>query len=1723
MATAQFTLPSLPVNHRKLPEWILNQSLTPIHDIIRPYNNYDAVVRKLFAQDPSHRLLQDAYLNVIPLYDETGTADVRVRARQVESETPQMKEKYLLPLKDKDRRTTGSPAVVPKFVDFLKNFTIFSEGALSDLDWSNVVVAGSAVVTCLLPVPEKYNDSKRSLRSFYHEKIAPASDVDLFLYGLDEQQALEKIKQIEDRIKNTILYETTTVRTKNTITIVSQHPTRHVQIVLRIYKSVAEILTGFDVDCSCAAFDGKQVYVSPRALASYITQVNTIDLTRRSPSYENRLSKYSHRGFEIFWPELDRSRIDPTIFERSFTRVVGLARLLVLERLPKQSDRDSYIEQRREERGRPAPRSNTNRRGTKRGDLKSDWNDEVAEWEIEEQISSYDTFRIPYGPRYTAKRVERLIYAKDLLLNAEWNKKKERQVNLHRHPAFFGNVEDVIHDCCGSCPKPATAEDSEVAEKESKIYVSGDVSFIKDDPGRQEIGSFNPITETEWTDMAYLGQTEILCQAIIDCDLEKVQECVSADTASVNSRDCTGRTPLHLACISSTPSIVQCLVKHGARLVSRLADGRSALHLAAARGSVEMVRTLLTKSEQNEARTRTREALLNEENDHVPAEEAQSFTTGSFVKVGTNPDTETDDALPVEETEDAPDIYDINAASWDSHTTALHLAILNGHAEVVQELVSSFGADVLLPVKLVNEYDNSPKAAILTLVLALNLLPAESAAMTEVLLKLGATPTQADIDNATPLIYAVASRYNHLLDVFMRYSGPATRKAIDYFSCRGSSWCPSISSPLITSIWARYHGGATKLLQAGANPSIQFDQFVKPGQGIYEQLRDRTSDRLKDIFRHQLTQPIMAATQQEMPVLALELLELGADANTLTAQAYQAQDAGYQLQQNMGGMSLLDCVRDKLKTLRAYLAPDSQQQTSGVYTFKDDYLSDLAEDTYQWWTTRNIVWDARKPSKVQYNWNRRPNHQGLQDKNPAEKESAVQALISDFESLEAALVSRGGKPLREVCPELLDREEQFETESPKPKPFEPEITFPNVRDMTAKKQEAYVELFQAAWTGDLDTVKRLTLTVENTEQDHLPLQIAVRDQHYFSPFSIAALRGHYQLAKIVLKIAQAQFKPQDSEDHEEYELDMESDAGDSNDLGIREKVVTNKFTVEDIGEAAAQVESDVSAYNMFDALTMGHRLSKDTSDCPNGLIEYAIWVNDVALLRFLLKLGQELVEAGISADKGVFKVSSNATRLAIGKGHLDCLEELIRHTGANLPIETMLRSCGISNTEKSKYYQGLSIHGKKRADWAAAGRDMGVRQEKENHPLLLAAVQGSLKSVEWYLSSAPERLYIEFIQEHQHEPKLKLLAQQGEKTTAALRKWLSAKSQFVLHCAVLSKSSEDAARLVKYLTQRAPGCLESRSSDGHTPLALAFSLHRVEFARILIDAGADQSTRDNKGNNLIHLALCGLGNSPQLTQHSLQQLLSMLDPRLVSSLLTERSSDHPGSLTPFARWLHSSGRSWGLWRNNDDKQSDLENTARFILDYASPINQKFLEMLDGTGNTPLHEAVRFGLPDLFKMMVEYRPDLLFRENAVGSTPFELAVDTWVTHVTSQCPPVDQGDMDRAAYKDPEAQRVLDRSPESFIPGHRAPKHPKRSLYEIAQETAASHPSKRRLVSLNEALEVTRRLALRSEMKRAEDVSDNGGDDAVDEVKDWYKRGGPNNCGAFSDDYSETEW
>ncbi|KAG6807191.1 hypothetical protein H0H92_008472 [Tricholoma furcatifolium] len=188
-------------------------------------------------------------------------------------------------------------------------------------------------------------------------------------------------------------------------------------------------------------------------------------MTRRSPSYEVRLAKYARRGFEVYVPTLERGNLDPTIYERSITRIEGLARLLVLEKLADPNARSTFIASRRNLRGRPNALNMTRRRGKKlKGDLKIDM--DLGGLEMNDYDVSTMHLHIPYGPGWTARRIDKSVYQTDLGMNCKmffsalslWSglivfgvatfnpKNKDRR--LHRHPAFFGTMEECLEDCC---------------------------------------------------------------------------------------------------------------------------------------------------------------------------------------------------------------------------------------------------------------------------------------------------------------------------------------------------------------------------------------------------------------------------------------------------------------------------------------------------------------------------------------------------------------------------------------------------------------------------------------------------------------------------------------------------------------------------------------------------------------------------------------------------------------------------------------------------------------------------------------------------------------------------------------------------------------------------------------------------------------------------------------------------------------------------------------------------------------------------------------------------------------------------------------------------------------------------------------------------------------------------------------------------------------------------
>ncbi|CAM1506895.1 Fc.00g065360.m01.CDS01 [Cosmosporella sp. VM-42] len=1785
-------LPEMPAPHAELAKYIFQNPDKSMVSIMEPYRNFEASLRTVYAQDRQNPILNDPHLNVLPLFND-DTKFITTRARDLNAESEEEKSKYVMPLPDDKRRAHGSPATVANFGEFQKNFNVFSESSLVDMNWNNVVAAGSSVVNTLLPVPKEFNTTKRKLREYYHEKFCPASDVDLFLYGLTHDQAIEKIKQIEQAIRDALLNEVTVVRTKYAITIASQYPVRHVQIVLRVYKSVSEILTGFDIDAAGGAYDGKQVYVTPRALGSFITQINQIDLTRRSPSYENRLSKYSHRNFEVYWPELDRSRIDPTIFERSFQRTLGLARLLILERLPTTSVRETYLNKRREERGRPTVHKNTQ---VLFGNIKDYHEDEIADWLSEEDISNYHTFTVPYGQHFNAKRIEKLCYTRDLLLNAEWNQSAEREVYLHRHPAFFGRVEDVIEDCCGCCPTPVTQEEIETAEKEAEIYISGKVKFLIDDPGRQQIGSFNPLTESDWTDMAYVGNTARLCQSIVDGDVDDVLNWLSQEDSDPNKRDYTGRSPLHLAVMTSTPEVVRCLVDHGARLTARLADGKTALHLAASRGNAEMIKILMEKSIENEEaeeerKDRRRQAskgantakTTDKKADKADTDESEesgedsdiemvdtestdaaSMTTGSFVKVKKGDKEDEDDLVP-EESEDDPDYYQIDVLAWDIPCSPLHLAIAEGREDAVK-LLCDYGADSILPVKFLNRSDSSTTGALLTLTLALALPRDQAKSMAQLLLKLGATSAQGDSDGCTAFHRYVDDGSMDLIDSLWDNDKTGVKTAINHMVFAGSYWDPETIAPIHSAV---EHGDpilVLRLLNAGAKSQIDFETWLKAAKVSPSQ-----SDKLGNLeqnqrkYKESLEQPLIAAIRCGNPEVALKLLDNGADPNALTARTERLIFNEYQRSWNRGE-SALDLVQGLIMNLDNYTGEKSNAAIPFQHPGKDEYLAKFTPGTYSHWVVaedvagKNKLYDDQK-KKYDDELKRVEELKGA-----VEKREAINEALAGLEILQGELVARGGKTFEELRPDIRSETRNSrtrQTEERVSKPYDFQISFNNDSDMTEKRRDGYIDLMEAAWIGDLECIKKLSLQAWGPEQDQPPLKMAVTDSMGNSPFSVAFIRGHHDVARAILEIVSAQWSPPDKDKvrfkmetrNEEYDSEEEySEEDEGSEPRIVSEKVENMFTIDNIGQVSMQVKSHTKPLSVLcssvpDFIMLdGKVFYKGTK---RSLFIHVFDNDDSTGLKALLDMAQHYAGQKLEGDDDDEESSSSFTfhqgdfRWAVENGKTRLLSIVIKRTGAGIPLDHLVKKSGVEMKKRPRFYQGLTVYGKKRKDWANAGRSMVVRTTGlKTPPLLHAALGGSVQSVEYFLGDAPHRQYSEFSKSKagREDSRLKHLKDSPGGFDRAISKWLGADNELVIHCAVLADPGVEANELLEYLVEACPAALEKKNSSGDSPLMAACRLGRIEYVKILLDAGADQSTRNSKGENIIHAAIA---QNPKA--HQLRVLLDLLDADLRSHLFLQRKNLNENGTTPLHTWVSQAcgvqeEPTWNRRYHNSynskpyGREKDVIDMLKLLLEYSKGGE---LEMLNGAGETCLHTAIMHDMVSLAHELVKFKPRLVYRENAVGRTPAELAHDRLVgekfrkpetmkldkhsklENIVNKKPEDFLGQA-RLKAKTPEQKKELlvnlglsgyydtdeiiktlaSMGLESHYHGNElSTKSKKQVIWDLCSTAMEQHPDKRRLVSLNEANDVAKRLGEKYTASRYFSIQARGEDEDGEEEED----------------------
>lgn len=199
-------------------------------------------------------------------------------------------------------------------------------------------------------------------------------------------------------------------------------------------------------------------------------------------------------------------------------------------------------------------------------------------------------------------------------------------------------------------------------------------------------------------------------------------------------------------------------------------------------------------------------------------------------------------------------------------------------------------------------------------------------------------------------------------------------------------------------------------------------------------------------------------------------------------------------------------------------------------------------------------------------------------------------------------------------------------------------------------------------------------------------------------------------------------------------------------------------------------------------------------------------------------------------------------------------------------------------------------------------------------------------------------------------------------------------------------------------------------------------------------------------------------------------------------MFCQRNNLASGGDTPLHAWLKGTGRQYrpnlgyhySVTAVPNENLGDVE-TFRLLLDSSKG---EELEILNGLGNTVLHTTVMLSLPEHTRAVLDQNPMLLDRENTVGRTPSEIAYDIFTNHKASFVPPID------ITHNRAWATTLIEREATTFAPDAQAPKSRRDTTWQVVQEYLPHANKRRRLVSLNEANDVARRLGETSSTRRA---------------------------------------
>ena len=1103
----------------------------------------------------------------------------------------------------------------------------------------------------------------------------------------------------------------------------------------------------------------------------------------------------------------------------------------------------------------------------------------------------------------------------------------------------------------------------------------------------------------------------------------------------------------------------------------------------------------------------------------------------------------------------------------------LHLAIVAGHVDVVELLIRKYGADVLLPVKI-----NKGQAVIMTLVLALQQSLARVKQVLDTLFDNGVITTQADMNGVSGLHYAVAEAKVEILQLLSAKTKQETLgKALNHLSTSTRNWRNDIRAPILTAVNTQSIDVVTELLNRGARPEIGYDEFAE----VWSKSRPYSQpEDIRNDWKSNLEQPVVVAIQLECPEIALSLIDFGADVNTITT-------GGHRYLQSRGSSSgvgaedeaLIDIVGSKIDALRKYLKEESKEAPHPPPRLNEDdeYLGDSAKDTYQASAASYNLEGAK--TVLRYMQKRYTEEldrgNGAATYSPAKK-AAIQDLISRFRVLQKELQRRGAKTFLDQHPKAVRRTEQsrYRVDTGQANvsndPYQTVLKFHSPKD-SKENQDRSLELFEAAWRGDEEHLKTLTMGKN-------PLPVSVTDTAGWTCFSIAVARGHYDLARKVLEICAMQYKPDDDKPKSRMRLRGPADSVDSDDedssdaLSLVESEVGDAgYTLQDIAQVSDAVQSKVTPSRLMGMMAPVWRVMDETRDeatkklmLSNRSDPYSVWrvddqyswtwhreavsqeltltnttlerlavvQNDTKMLHFILEMGAKYCNWGKKDDEDakIFGISDDDFHFAMNLGRLEMIADIIQQTGCYFPLQKLANTSGIKLEERPRYYQGLTVHGKKREDWAERARGGTKSVEEDDRSVVLRAVfLGNVQTAEYLTSRSPLERYLEFAHRFGDDKRLQILAKAKGGVAQVLGKWLDLRVDLLLHAAVMAGPEENGTQpVLDYVLRTAPGLIESKNSKGETPLHIALRLRRVTAIKRLLEAGADQTARNRQGENALHITL----GTWYHDFDALRSLLSLFDKTCVRDMLMEKTTSVEPSQTPLAMALSNAGY---------EKFTRICNIAFSFSD------GKDLGVLNGSGDYVIHSLIRSqGAWDddaalmKVKFLIEYCPEMLYWENATGMTPLDVAETRYLRSLIDSPPAnvdngthryywLERGEMQSKNDNEFE-EKVLSaeqKAVNDFLAldlANRDGRCPSGYLmYSLLLKLAEKYPGKRKLVSIHDANEVAKRLASQQQEKNQEarrqermglharsnrnyhryNYRSNSDDDGHDETTKWF--------------------